>query len=177
MEYAMKKKIAIIAIVAAMVTAGVYFGIGHLGGSGVPVLAEGFGIWESEVQINNLYPGYTGTVPLTIINGNDKDRIFSVSMELANPDKLANGYECMPEEYFKWFTIVGWNGTQTIPQPEVMLKAGEYHHVTVVVSVPNNAECWGEHMEVRVRVSDITSSGLVSLAIDSRWYIIIADEY
>jgi hypothetical protein len=45
------------------------------------------------------------------------------------------------------------------------------------VSVPNNAECWGEHMEVRVRVSDITSSGLVSLAIDSRWYIIIADEY
>ena len=175
----MKKKIAIIAIVAVILTCGIYFGLGMKGTPNeMPVLAEGFGILESQIEVNSLYPGYTCTLPLTIINGNDRSRVFAISLEQPNPNKLQNGYEAFPEEYYRWITLTGWDGERPTIEPEVVLEAGEHHKVVVALAMPNNADgLWNKHMEVRVRVSDTTSPGLVTLAIEARWYIVIADEY
>ena len=161
----MKKKILIGTIVAAMIVAGLYFGV--LQRSGVPTLQEGFGILESEVEFRNVYPGWEGSVPLTVINGKDRDRIFSISLEQPNPNKLKPFYHAFPEEYYSWLTIT---------EPEVAIKAGHYHEVLIIFAMPEDAHYEGQQTEIRIRVSDMTPEGLVTLAVESRWYIITAEQ-
>lgn len=170
----MKKKTIIGIAVAVAIAAGAYFGIAHI--DRMPTLAEGFGILESEIEIRGVYPGWSGELPLTIINGKDQDRVFSVTLEQANPAKLKFGYEALPAVYYDWFEITGWNGKTDILEPEVTLAAGKHHTLMIVVAVPNDMAYLGKNAEVRVRVSDMTSPGLVALAIESRWYIITAQE-
>lgn len=161
----MKKKIIIGAILAVAITVGSYFGIMHAK-NGVPWLEEGFGILESEVEFRNVYPGWEGSAPLTVINGKDRDRTFSISLEQPNPNKLKNGYEAFPVEYYSWITIT---------EPEISLEAGQHHEQIIIFAMPEDANYEGKQTEVRIRVSDMTPTGLVTLAVESRWYIITAE--
>lgn len=162
----MKNRKIVIGILLAMaISAGAYFGIMHFKDR-VPRLAEGFGILQSEVELRNVYPGWEGEAPLTIINGNDRDRTFSVSLEQPNPNKIKQFYQAFPEEYYSWITIT---------EPEVSLKAGEYHEQIIIFAMPEDVHYEGKYTEVRIRVSDMTPEGLVTIAIESRWYIITAE--
>lgn len=159
------KKVIIGIILAVAITAGVYLSLAHFK-TGVPHLNEGFGILESEIEFRNVYPGWEGTAPLTIINGRDRDRTFAITLEQPNPNKLKNGYEALPEEYYSWIEIT---------EPEVSLEAGQYHETVIIFAMPNDVHYEGRQTEVRVRVSDMTPEGLVTLAVESRWYIITAE--
>lgn len=176
-----KKRILLVVLVAVIATVGTYFAVGHFRISRVsendPLhLEEGFGIAQAAVEFVNVYPGWVGSAPLTIINGDDKDRVFWVSCEQPNPDKLKSGYEAFPEEYYSWITITGWDGTEETAAPEVVLAAGENHELTVTLAVPEDSNYTGKKAEVRIRVADKSPIGLVTIAIESKWYIITAEE-
>jgi len=158
--------VLLIIIIALAVAIGAYFGVTYLMGR-VPSLDEGFGILQSEVELRNVYPGWQGEVPLTIINGKDQDRTFSVSVEQPQPNKVKAGYEVFPEQYFSWITI-----TET----DIPIKAGHYYETVIIFAMPEGVNYAGKQTEVRVRVSDMTPQGLVTLAVESRWYIITAEE-
>lgn len=175
-----KKRILLVALVAVIATVGTYFAVGHFRMSCVlendPLyLEEGFGIAQAAVEFVNVYPGWVGSAPLTIINGNDKDRVFWVSCEQPNPDKLKKGYEAFPEEYHSWITITGWDGTQDIVEPEVVLAAGENHELVITLAMPEDADYADKRAEVRIRVAEKNPTRLVTIAIESKWYIITAE--
>lgn len=172
----MNKKIILISVIVVAVLVSAYFLLwrdnpsdnnpssDNLNGE-VPTLEEGFGILESEISIDNVYPGWSGEIPLTIINGKDESRVFAVSLRQPTADKVKAGYEVFPSEYFFWVTI---------SEPEVSIEAGDYHKVMIVFSMPNSADYNNKHAELRVRVSEANPSGLVQLAVESRWYITTA---
>ena len=45
---------------------------------GIPDLPEGFGIYGSSVELEGVYPGWSGTIPLTLVNGQDRERLFVI---------------------------------------------------------------------------------------------------
>lgn len=172
----MKKKIAIIVIVAVAMTCGIYFGVLNHREEQVkivPTLEEGFGIWQSEQFIDG-NPGGRNVTTLTILNGKDKDRSFWVSLEPAREDKLPEGYELFPEENFDWFTFCGWNGTHEIEEPKVTLKAGEHYHLPIEVRVPWDATFLNQPAELRVQVTEMSQSFQLT-AVASRWYIVVTE--
>ena len=130
------KRILLVALVAIVATIGTYFAVGHLSARQKPTeydplyLESGFGIAQAAVEFVNVYPGWVGSAPLTVINGGDMDRVLWVSCEQPNPNKLKEGYEAFPEEYYSWITITGWDGTQETVEPEVVLATGENHELT-----------------------------------------------
>lgn len=130
-------------------------------------LDSGFGILESEIIIDNIYPGWSGKMPLTILCGKDKDRIFGVSITQPNPEKLKIGYIAFPEEYYPWIMV---------PKEPVFIKAGESKELEIQVAMPSWEVMSGKMMEARIRVYEANPAGLVQIGIESRWYIIIASE-
>lgn len=182
------KKIAVIIIVAVVVAVGGYFGLIQFKDT-TPVLAEGFGILQPEVEIRNIYPGWSDSVEFTILCGRDYDRTFAVTLEQPNPAKLRNGYEPLPEEYYDWFQIepISYQGgewewdriefdNETTFGSGILVEEGHYRQLTISVSMPEWADYWGKETEVRIRVSELSTTGLVQLAIESKWYIITASE-
>ena len=175
------KRLLLVALVAIAVTIGVYFAVGHLrinrDTEYDPLYLEnGFGIAQASVEFVNVYPGWVGSAPLTVINGNDKDRVLWVNCQPPNPEKLKKGYEAFPEEYYSWITITGWDGTKNTTEPEVVLAAGENHELTIVLAMPEDADYANKRAEVRIRVAEKNPIGLVTIAIESKWYIITAEE-
>jgi hypothetical protein len=182
-----KGKVLTIVVLAVLSGLTAYFIIGHVGGEAntVPTLETGFGILESEVELRHIYPGWEGTAPLTIINGADKDRMFQVTVELANHTKVKDGYEPLPEDFCGWFTV---------PEQSFNVTAGSYHQCTITIAVPEDVpEYRSEYttmtlsddgaglyitnqFEVRIRVTDMMPEGLISMAIEARWYIITAED-
>lgn len=160
----MRKKLIIIAVVAAVVTAGVYFGVFH-GRQQVPVLEQGFGIWESEIVIGDAAPGATGMVPLTILCGKDYARNFTITLAQPSPNKVKDGYEAFPADCYDWITL---------PQEPIHVEAGSHQHLDIPFRVPYyNGYDEGTQFEARVRVAEVGQGGLVQLAVESKWYIII----
>lgn len=180
------RRIAIIIVVAVVVAVGGYFGLMQFRDT-TPVLAEGFGILQPEVEVRNIYPGYIATAPLTLLCGQDRDRTFAVTLEQPNIAKLKNGYEAFPEDYYEWFTIDpgsyqggGWewgriefDGKIDFGDP-IIVAAGHYRQLSISVTMPEWSDYYGKETEVRVRVSELSTTGLVQLAIESKWYIITA---
>ena len=181
-----KERIAGVVVLALLSALTGYFIIGHVvDKDAVPTLAEGFGILESEVEFRHVYAGWEGTAPLTIINGADKDRTFWVSVQPASPNKVKNGYEPLPEDFHKWLTVPGQN---------ITVPAGSYHQCTITITVPEDAPEYrseyttlvlgddgtnlytANQFEIRIRVTDMMPEGLVSMAIEARWYIITAED-
>jgi len=182
------KRIAIIIIVAAMVATGGYFGLMQFKDT-TPVLAEGWGILQPEVEIRNIYPGWTGSIEFTILCGQDYDRTFAITLEQPNPAKLKDGYEPLPEEYYGWFQIESksyqggeweWDriefDNETSFGSGMLVEEGHYRQVTISLTMPEFADYYGKETEVRVRVSELSTTGLVQLAIESKWYIITSSE-
>jgi len=160
----MKKKI-LIAVLLVIAVVGAYLGATyhHEDSDGLPSLVTGFGVLQSEVEFRNVYPGWNGSVPLTIINGNDRDRTFIITLE--EPTKLKLGYEVFPLINYSWINIT---------EAEVTIAAGGYHEIVVILAMPADASYSGRQSEIRIRVSDITQTGIVQVAVESRWYIITA---
>jgi len=126
-------------------------------------LREGFGIYGSEVKFSGVYPGWSGNVTLTIINGNDRDRLFAI--HVSESTKLADGYEAFPEEYFYWITI---------QEPSFNTAVGEKREVLFTLTMPEDADYSGKKAGVGIRVQDLSQTGLVQIELESKWYIITA---
>lgn len=181
------RRIAIIIAIAVVVAVGGYFGLMQFKDT-TPVLAEGFGILQPTIEIRNIYPGYVATVPFTLLCGEDRDRTFAVTLEQPNPEKLKDGYEALPEANYGWVAVDGsyqggawdwdrieFDGDIDMGNP-ILVDAGHYRQLTITVTMPEDSEYFGKETEVRVRVSELSQSGLVQLAIESKWYIITAPE-
>jgi len=179
------KRIATIIVVAVVVAVGGYFGLMQFKDT-TPVLAEGWGIFQPEVEIRNIYPGYVATAPLTILCGKDYDRVFAVTLEQPNLAKLRDGYEPFPKAYYSWAQIgpsyqggawdwdrIQFDGDIEFGSP-IIVEAGHYRQLAISLTMPEWAEYWDKSTEVRVRVSELSTTGLVQLAIESKWYIITA---
>jgi len=132
----------------------------------VPQLEQGFGIWEAEEYIV-ANPGGTNIATLTIINGKDQDRSFYITLEQPNPNKLQPSYEAFPLANYGWFTV---------PESAIGIAAGKYYQVQIPISVPYNATYLNRNAELRVQVTAFDPTGLVQLAVQSRWYIVVTEE-
>ena len=142
----------------------IYSDITYIEDKGIPELIEGFGIYGSTVEFEGVFPGWIGTVPLTIVNGQDKERLFVLS--ISSPSKTRTGFEPLPKEYFCWITI---------SEPEVTVAKGETYQIPITLEMPMDADYSGKRAEVRIRISDTTQTGLVQIALENRWFIITAD--
>lgn len=131
---------------------------------GIPDLLEGFGIYGASVELDGVYPGWSGTVPLTLVNGQDRDRLFVIYA--VSPVKTIEGFEALPEKYLYWLTV---------EEPEVTVPEGEVRQINITLAIPHDVDYAGKFAEVRIRVDDTTQSGLVQIALESKWFIITAD--
>ena len=164
------KKIILGIAIAVVIFVGLYFGVLNRSDvpTDVPTLEEGFGIWESEIMFADAEPGCVDTAPLTIICGKDSARNFTVSIEQPRSDKLKDGYAAFPEDYYSWITL---------PEAQpIVIEAGGYRTLDIQFAVPTSANYSGQQMEARIRVSEINLTGLIQLALESRWYIVIAEQ-
>lgn len=131
---------------------------------GIPELPEGFGIYGASVELEGVYPGWTGTIPITIVNGQDRDRLFVIYV--VSPTKPKAGFEALPEEYLYWLTV---------GEPEVTVGKGEIRQINITLEMPPDTDYAGRRAEVRIRVDDTTQRGLVQIALESKWFITTAD--
>jgi hypothetical protein len=120
---------------------------------------EGYGI-NSEAHIEGVYAGWTGTVPLIIINGKDKARTFLVTVE--KPTNLVSGFEALPEECFSW--IVVSNNLVTV-------SAGETIQVPVTITIPANITYVNKRQQTAIEVKEV-DQGFVQIAVQCKWFII-----
>ena len=160
-----KKKILISVVLVVAIGIAGYLIADHFSVH-VPELEQGFGIWESEMDIV-ANPGGSNTATLTIINGKDQDRCFYVTLEQPRLDKLPDGYEALPQTNYSWFTV---------PETAINITAGKYYQLQIPISVPYNATYLNRNAEVRVQVTAFDSTGLIQLAVQSRWYIVVTEE-
>lgn len=130
----------------------------------IPNLAEGFGVYGSKVEFDGVYPGWSGTVSLTIVNGRDRDRLFAISV--ISPSNPQAGYEAFPWQYLYWITI---------SQPTITVLKGGGFQVPITLAMPADSDYKGKKAEVRILVEDTTQTGLVQIAVESRWFISTAD--
>jgi len=174
------KKLIIIAVVAAIaITAGVYFGIyaqretGPVlwqwngqeiycvgGGPYAPHIESGYGIYGSEFKFAGAYPGATGTIPLIILNGKECDRTIGVF--ITQPDKLVDGYEFHPKEYYSWITTT---------EPVVNVTAGENYYIPMTLTIPTDTTYVNKNAEVGIFVKDLAQTGMNQIAYTQIWYI------
>lgn len=163
----MKRILLALSLVAVLLLVGCSAAVSkitYVGDQTIPKLTEGFGLYGGTVEFKGVYPGWSGTVPLTIVNGQDRDRLFVISVRTST--KAKEGYEPLPPQYFYWITI---------SQPEVTMLKGEVHQVPISLSMPKNSTFTNKKVEVRILVEDTTQTGLVQVAAECKWFIITAD--
>lgn len=181
----MKKKILIVAVIIAVaITVGIYFGarshtthgpvlwrwndtdIYCVGGSPTPPhLKEGYGIYGSEFRFANAGPGSTGTVPLIIMNGRECDRTIAIHITPIDVDKLAEGYEPLPPEYYCWITAA--NST-------VLVRAGENYYLPMTLTIPTDTTYRNKKVEVGIFIKDVNQLGFTQIGYTQIWYIDIS---
>ena len=137
--------------------------------AGFPGVGEGYGLWGSVVTVTNLYPGWSGSAPVTIINGNDQRRVFHLMLQQPGTT-IREGYEPFPEKYFNWMTIED-------PDPEVAI--GGTKKISATFSVPYDfpIELKGKSYEIRILVEDWSQTGFIQLALQAKWLITFAEEF
>jgi len=136
-------------------------GIIYTDDAGMPYLEEGFGIKGSDVVFDGVYAGYTATIPVTLVNGQDRDRRFLLSTRI--PSKVTDGYEPIPFAYLDWIVIA---------EPVINLASGEVYQVPVTLTIPEGLKLKGERYEARILVEDTSQTGIVQIAVDMKWFII-----
>ena len=137
--------------------------INYIGDEGIPELAEGFGVYGASVELDGVYPGWSGVIPLTIVNGQDRERTFVIS--LRSPVIPEEGYEVFPQSYYDWISI---------SESEVTLPSGETYEIQFTFTMPKGKDYSDRKAEVRIRLDDITQTGLIQTAVESKWYITTA---
>ena len=131
-----------------------------------PYIKEGYAIYGGTVDIDGLYPGWSGTIPLKIVNGEDRGRQLFISVRLPQADKTKEGYEPLPFKYLDWVTVT---------QPSVFVAVGQTVTVPIDLTMPKDADYKGKQAEVRILVEDTTQTGLVQIALEARWFITTAE--
>jgi hypothetical protein len=131
-----------------------------------PYIKEGYAIYGGSVTIEGLYPGWSGTVPLKIVNGEDRDRELFVSAHSPQLEKTTEGFVPLPQEYLSWVTVT---------QPSVFVAAGDTVTIPIELSMPEDADYKGKQAEVRILVEDTTQAGLVQIALEAKWFITTAE--
>lgn len=131
---------------------------------GFPGVSEGFGLYGATVTITNVYPGWSGSAPITIVNGNDHARTFQLSLQQPGIGVLQRGYEPFPKEYFSWINIENM-------QPRAAI--GGTVRVSVTLSSPFNfpRELKGKKYDLRILVEDWSQTGFIQLALQEKWLI------
>lgn len=123
-------------------------------------LDTSFSIYEKVVL--DVHPGWTGNVPFLLSSGRDADRTFVLSV--ISPSNITKGFESLPMQYFSWIAV---------PQMGVDVAAGEYIEISITVTIPKDTKYRGKKAEVWILVEDTTQTGLVQIALESRWFIIV----
>ena len=123
-------------------------------------VGSGFALYGSKVEFEGVYPGWSGTVPVTIVNGKDAARSFRLS--LMTPSSLDPSWEALPEEYYDWITI---------SELLVDLSPGQIYEVPVTLTMPPDADYAGKMAEIQILVEDVTQVGFVQIALAARWLI------
>jgi len=111
------------------------------------VLKEGFGIINSSVVINNAYPGWSNDIPLTIVNGKDKNRVLNITLQRPS-DCIIIKHSC------------------------INIEAGQVLDIPVHIIIPANMK--PGNYEYLIQVEEYNNY-LVNIALVSRWYITIID--
>lgn len=134
---------------------------------GFPTVGEGFGLHGATVTLVDVYPGWSGSAPITIVNGNDYARTFHLMLQQPGAT-VQNGYEPFPEGCFSWITLEDM-------QPKVAI--GGVRKVSVTLSAPFNfpAEMRGKKYDVRILVEDWSQTGFIQLALQQKWLITFWD--
>lgn len=132
-----------------------------------PGVAEGFGLYGATVTITNVYPGYSGSAPITIVNGKDYARTFHLMLQQPGT-ALTDGYQPFPEEYFNWVTV------EDI-QPKVAI--GGVKKISVTLSAPFDfpESMYGQKYDLRVLVEDWSQTGFIQKAYQEKWLITFWD--
>ena len=125
---------------------------------GSKTLETGYGVY-AETHFWGMYSGWSGTAPLVIVNGKDKDREFLITIETLM--RLDPGYEALPESCFSWITI---------SDNLVTASAGETIQVPVTITIPSNIVYVNQHYEVALQVRE-AGQGFVQLVLQSKWFI------
>jgi len=158
----MKKKIVLSILLGTALVVGIVFA---LAGEGIPTLAEGVGLVETEIWLD-CNPGGNNTAVLTVINGKDSDKLFSITLAQPNPDSLQAGYEPFPEEHYGWFTL---------PGELISVPAGGYFRVSIPISVPADTDFLDRPAELRVQAIAFNPDGIVQIGVASKWYIVVTE--
>ena len=140
-----------------------YSKIIYEGDQTIPEYSEGWGLFGSVINFDGIYPGWEGTVPITIVNGQDKDRIFVLSIYSPSKSKVKEGFEPFPEKYFYWITI---------SELEVSVQAGEVRQIPIILAMPEDTKYSNKHAEVRILVEDTSQTDLIQIALETKWFII-----
>ena len=169
-------------IAAVVVTAAAYFGVMQFRDT-TPQLEAGLGTLYPVVPAKNITPMVDYTAPFVILCGPEYDRTVMVTIEPPNPAKLPDGYIPLPEECYSWFRIESanyqggqWKWDRIHFDSEVrfgaplFVEAGHYRALTIVMTMPEDTEYYGQKMEVRIRVTE-QARGFNVLACEAKWYI------
>lgn len=134
-----------------------------IGGTGATGINEGFGLSGATIIVTNVYPGWSGGAPITIVNGNDYARTFHLMLQQPGAS-LTNGYEPFPSQYFSWFSIEDLT-------PKVAI--GGVREVLVTLSAPFRFpfEMVGKKYDLRILVEDWSQTGFLQLAYQQKWLI------
>ena len=161
-----KKKILISVVLVVALGIAAYLMVGHFTTTKVPQLETGVGVWESEIHIVG-NPGGFEIAIVTFLNGKDEDRIFYVTLQPPNPDKLPTGYEALPQEYYDWFTM---------PEEGIPVQAGGYCRVPIPISVPYDTDYLDRNAVVKVQgIGFDPEGGFAQIGVASIWYIVIVE--
>lgn len=128
-----------------------------------PGVAEGFGLFGATVTVKNVYPGWSGSAPITIVNGKDYARTFHLMLQQPGTS-LTDGYQPFPEEYFIWFAIED-------SQPKVAI--GGVKKISVTLSAPFDfpEKMGGGKYDLRILVEDWSQTGFIQKAYQEKWLI------
>jgi len=119
--------------------------IEYIGDQDIPTIQEGFGIYGPEADFDGVYPGWSGTIPVTVINGKDKERTFTLTAL----------------EYASWVSI---------SEPEFVVPAGGTYQVPVTLAIPENTSL-PKNFDIDILVADSTQTGLVQIGYTVKWHI------
>lgn len=139
---------------------------------------SGLALKGARATIQNLYPGYTGTMQFEVTNraGEGVTREVHISVEPEDDKDLGDGWVQLPPEYYGWFAI---------DKPVFTLKPGESQIVIVTVSMPEDADYAKKKARCELLVLGWTVLGTttnadgeivnvvgnVPIGVTSEWYI------
>jgi hypothetical protein len=115
----------------------------------------GFGIDPGKVQIDNLYPGAQAEFAIDVYNQNDYDTVYSIVSR--TPDYTKDGREVFP--HLDWITIT---------PDEVVIEREDKSAVTVVISMPEDADYSDKKAEAWISFREKNSEEMVQVEIVSR---------